>query len=787
MQTITDISDSAYHKMITDSKQYDFTSKYDFFSYITQLFSKKKLYKPKTLLIYECHYLDEYSKDFLQYLSQYVPNNLLNIVAFTRQETFTFSQKIKIDPIDKNILKQIIKEFYWQEKYDYENKSEILSNIAQGNIYIIEYILENSLKKGKKIDFNSYINEKLDFDSIYLQRIKELSETELELLILIFLMDTRATREILKKISIDADKITDKLIQRNLVTFFNGFYTVKRVIPVKKKFLQLPVEKQNELFNKIRQKLPKELRIDYCLELSNCQTELLEGRIQGLKPLHDYRSIIKIYDHILSKTTEQEKKLQLLKELGLSNLKLNEYQEASGYFRRALKISINMKKPLEEIIYLLAYSLTSMNSFSLALEIINKYSPKKIVPYYKWKLLMQKAEIYTQMENFDQALQLIEKASRLATQTEESKLRSIRQGDCKKQFGLIYYYKNEWNKAQEAFKEAEKLYLSQNYKKGLAAIYNNLGSIAMLQGNWKDAEQLFLKSLKYEEQRYNLNGISICYSNLGSLFEDQSNYTRALKYLNKALEIQKLLNDKYKITTFYYNIGITYMDNNQYEKASEALHHSLEIALKFNLFRSVDAALNCLGALYFKSGKWTKAIDYYERAIQKSKANNFKEGLCQSYNNLGELYEKRGEYALAYDFYSKSLELLSSITDDFMKAEIYGNIGSVLTHLHKFGEAYGYLVESYDFFKTLNAKDEILEGAQKQAFYFIQTRNYESANYYLETALKLAEKLKNENQLGHCYYLKALLTKNSDIDKALEYLKNSIEFFILADNNFDWA
>ena len=41
-------------------------------------------------------------------------------------------------------------------------------------------------------------------------------------------------------------------------------------------------------------------------------------------------------------------------------------------------------------------------------------------------------------------------------------------------------------------------------------------------------------------------------------------------------------------------------------------------------------------------------------------------------------------------------------------AVIYGNLGSVLTHLHNFGEAYAYLVESFDFFKALNAKEKII-------------------------------------------------------------------------------
>jgi transcriptional regulator with PAS, ATPase and Fis domain/uncharacterized protein YlzI (FlbEa/FlbD family) len=788
VQLISEISDKEFEELLKNSHKYDFSSKYDFFYFITSQLSKKKLFKPVNIIIYEIHYLDEYTTDFLQYLAQYLEKEHISLIAFTREETFAFSDKIEIPKINRQAIKNILTEYYSEDRNNnFSTESEILNNIADGNVYIVEYLLKNSAKKNEKIDFSSYINEKLDFDSIYLQKIEELNQRELDLLQTIFLMDTHANKTVLKEIYPDAIQILKKLEKNGLITYFNNIITPIRVSPVKKKYLELEEKKREKLLAQVKAFIPEDLFIDSCFEIAECDQEKKEKRIEVLKKLHDYKSLQKIYKSEIEKSKDKNSELEFKKEIGIVCMNLNDYQQASNYFRQALKLAINLEKPLAELVYLLSSALYSMNSFSLALEIIKKFSPQKIDPYYNWKLMLQKAEIYTQMEDFQLALQFTDEANRLAAKTKDTKQRSIRQADCKKQDGLIYYYTNEWNKAEISFEEAEKLYLTVNYIPGLAAIYNNLGSIAMLQGNWKEAERLFLKSLKFEQQRYNLNGISVCYSNLGSLCEDQSNYTKALDYLNKALEIQILLNDIYKITTFYYNIGITYMDNNQYDKAVEALQHSLQIALRFNLYKSVDAALNCLGALYFKSGDWTKAIDYYERAIEKSKTNNFKEGLCQSYNNLGELYEKRGEYALAQDFYSKSLDLLSSITDDFMKAEIYGNMGSVLTHLHKFGEAYGYLVESYDFFKSLNAKDEILEGAQKQAFYFIQTRNYESAKYYLDTALKLAEELKDENKLGSCYYLKALLAKNSDKEQALEDLKNAIEFFILADNNFDWA
>jgi len=226
------------------------------------------------------------------------------------------------------------------------------------------------------------------------------------------------------------------------------------------------------------------------------------------------------------------------------------------------------------------------------------------------------------------------------------------------------------------------------------------------------------------------------------------------------------------------------MDHNNFIQAEIALKKSLETAINFNFFRNIVASLNNLGALYFKKGNWNQAIENYEQAITKSQENNFTEGLLRSFNNLGELYEKQGELNLAYDLYFKGLEMLPTVSDEFIKAELYGNIGSALTKLHRFKEAYSYLVESFDFFKALNAKDKIIEGCQQQAYYFIMTRNYESADYYITQLMKLASEINHPFELGRAFYLRALLERRN-LEQAKEQLNEAIRLFVETNNNYE--
>ncbi len=777
-----------FDAIIHDSQVFGFTAKYDFFYYLTEQLRNRKLLKPVDLLIYEGTFLDQYTRDFLEYFVQYCSDINMSIIFFSQKKTFPLSEKIEIPTLSVQEIKDIILELFPKQNKQFTTESEIIFNISKGNYFVIQHILNNFFNAGKSLDFGSYLEKKINVNALVTQNINDLPDNLKRLLFTMFLCDAGESNELLGKLYNAEELKTNVQIlrEKKLIFQFDNRDYVRKVRIVQEQFNELPASRKKALFDAILEKVEKEKLGDLCVMFDLCEASVKESVTSYLQNIKDFDSLLLVFGKQLEKEKNELIKAQLHKDLGLVLMYLNNNEGASEHFRAALKMSINNKLPAEEIIYQLARCLFNLNSSAFALEIIKKYSPGSITPFWSSKIKLLKAEILMEEDKYNETLETIEEVIQLSDEIDDRIDQVTIRALCRKNRGLLYYYNNEWNKAETEFTEAGKLFSHIDSHEGLAAINNNLAGLAMLQGEWKLSESLYLKSLEYEQKRYNLDGISGCYSNLGYLFEDENNYKKSLNYLNQALKIQRLLGNRDIITKIYNNIGITYMDNGEYANAEDAFNQLHDIAVKFNSYRNVIAAYNNLGALFFKSGDWTKATDYYERAIRKSKDTNFYEGLCKSYNNTGELYERRGEYGMAYDYYAKGMELLPSITDDFLKAELYGNLGSVLTHLHKFGEAYGYLVESYDFFKGLNAKDKIIEGSQKQAFYFIQTRNFESAIYYLDSALKLAEEIDQQFQIGRCYYLKSFMMQN-DPAAARELLKKSIEKFIQTNNNFELA
>ncbi len=767
--------------------------KYDFFYFITEsLFQKDKI-PSQLLIIDDCDVLDEYTRDFLQYLVQYAEDSGIQIIVLSQKRLFPFSIVEYIPVLTADDLQDLLAKSFQDHEIGYITESEILHKITAGNLMIIEKILTEMLnsKKGNKFDLSPYLDKTFDADEIYQQSLASLSKSELDLIIVLYVLDGITTEALLKQLlsSKTLKRDEKKLSELGLIGCFNDSCIIQKKTAFGNWLKKNPQALDSTLLDKLLNLLTTDDlipqgRVRLMIFADKYDEDLFKRVIKDFKLITDNESLQYLYGYMLKNTKDAKKQLSYTQKIGKVYSDMNQKDKAVDYFRQCLHICSQHQLPAEKVVYLLASNLFAVNSSNFALEIIKKYSPASIDNYWKNKILLLKADILAESEAFDEALQVLDEVIRGMSMIEDKHKRYIVQADCKKTKGKIHYYINEWDAAEEAFKDAESLYSVASDHSGLAAIYNNLGVLYMFQGDWDKSEQFFLKSLGLEKEHYNLNGISVCYNNLGGLMDDKGDQNRSLYYLEEALKIQKLLSEPYNITNIYNNIGVTWMDHNHFDRAEEALMKSLETAINFGFFRNTVASLNNLGALYFKKGDWSKSIAYYEQGITKSEENNFAEGLLRSFNNLGEVYEKQGELNLAYDLYFKGLELLASVSDEYIKAELYGNLGSVLTKLHKFKEAYSYLVESFDFFKSLNARDKIIEGCQKQAYYFILTRNYESAEYYITQAAKLATELNHMFELGRANYLRALLERKN-LQQSQSYLNDAIKLFIETSNNYE--
>lgn len=773
-------------------EKYRTDQRYDFYYYFTEQMLARDLLHPVVLIVDDCDVLDDYSRDYLQYLVQYAADSSIQIVVFSQQRVFPFSLVENMPSLGAEDIQKLLTHLYPSAELSYISEGEIMHKISGGNLMILEKILGEMRNRKPKggFDLSPYLEKTYDPHEIYYQNLQEISDSQSELLKAMYILDGLEEADIgesLGRKGIKADVAV--LVERGLLTKVGD-----RCVVQKKQAFSLWLKEDSSrlsalLLKKISNYLNKKgvhkqvlLRVDIMSSLYN--QELFDDMLHLFQVLSDPQSCLEIYEYLLLISKTAKDKLLYTGNVARCYAAMAQKDKAVDYYRQCLHICTENNLPAEEIVFQLSTNLYAVNSSSFALEIIKKYSPATIDAYWKSRILLLKGDIQAEGEDFNEAFETLDSVLHGMSTIEDQHKRYLIQAEAKKIRGKIHYYINEWDQSEEAFKESETMYALAGDHSGLAAIYNNLGVLYMFQGDWEKSESFFLKSLALEKEHYNLNGISVCFNNLGGLMDDKGDASRSLYYLEEALKIQKLLSEPYNITNIYNNIGVTMMDHGDFERAEEALKKSLETAIEFNFFRNTVASLNNLGALSFKKGDWKGSIAYYEKAIKLSEENSFGEGLLRSFNNLGEVYEKSSELNLAYDLYFKGLELLPSVSDDYIKAELYGNLGSVLTKLHKFKEAYRYLVESFDFFKALGARDKIIEGCQNQAYYFIMTHNAESADYYLNEALKLATEQQIEFEIGWTHYLRALLERKN-LESTKEHLDEAIKYFVATGNHYE--
>ncbi|MDP2174222.1 MAG: sigma 54-interacting transcriptional regulator [Candidatus Cloacimonadaceae bacterium] len=794
LRLLTDIGDDEYQMMVDEHQEHFSTgSKYDFFFYITEQLNQRDLLKSRLLIIDDCDVLDSFSRDFLQYLVHYAEDSAIQIIVITQKRLFPFAEVEFIPSLNVDDMQKLLQITFPDADLSYITESEIIQKISDGNLLIVEKILREMLTNKPKqgFDLSPFLEKTFDPAQILHEALVSLTRSQRDMLISMLLLDAEFNDDLSKELGFaeGGEKDMSRLRELGLV----GCYSSPCIVQKKGALLEWlhnnpdefsPALQQKILAVLTHRKLHPQVQARLLRMSGKYKAELFQSLIDTFAKISDNDGLLELYDYAMKHTRKAEAKLEITKKTGLAYSDKNQKDKAIDYYRQCLHICTENSLPAEEIIHLLATALFAVNSSAFALEIIKKYSPATIDPYWKAKILLLKADILTESEKFDDAFVVLDAVLKSLSSLEDKVSRYLIQAEAKKTKGKIHYYINEWDQSEEAFKDSETMYNLAKDHKGLAAIFNNLGVLYMFQGDWGKSEQYFLNSLALEKEHFNLNGISVCYNNLGGLMDDKGDPQRSLFYLEEALKLQKMLNEPYNITNIYNNIGVTWMDHSEYDKAEDALKKSLETAIEFGFYRNTVASLNNLGALYFKKGDWARSIAIYEQGISKSQDNDFTEGLLRSFNNLGEVYEKQNELNLAYDLYFKGIELLPTVSDEYIKAELYGNLGSVLTKLHKFKEAYSYLVESFDFFKSINARDKIIEGCQKQAYYFILTRNYESADYYISQAQKLAEEQNRLFELGKAHYLRALLERKNP-DSAKVQLNEAIKLFVQTANNYE--
>lgn len=209
--------------------------------------------------------------------------------------------------------------------------------------------------------------------------------------------------------------------------------------------------------------------------------------------------------------------------------------------------------------------------------------------------------------------------------------------------------------AATAYNEAKKM----NYIHGIAESISRKSRIAKhFYDDFISSESLAKESLFWYGKTTNKKGIEAVYSELGFALFAQSKYDEAFKYAEKELERCKVTGDKSGIVDALATMGLIHFKKGNYDSSFYFYEQIRQIALttKNQTWITTGASFG-FGTLYRAIEDYATALNYYRQAFQKDNPENIKNRIDQDWNTwvrveYAELFSLNHQFDSAWHYYN---------------------------------------------------------------------------------------------------------------------------------------
>ena len=357
--------------------------------------------------------------------------------------------------------------------------------------------------------------------------------------------------------------------------------------------------------------------------------------------------------------------------------------------------------------------------------------------------------------NFN-ALKIIENMDTISDETEEN------QATIFMNIGLIYQKQNDTRNAKKYLNKALDIYISNNFNRGIADTYINLGSVEYDGNNYVKAIEFYNKALKIYTDDFK---IATSNYHIGNSYNKLDDYAKSIEFFNTGLELYTKVDDPNGQAMCYNGIGEYYFQQGNYQKSIINLEKALNIGLQIGNVRTIENASEWLSLSYSKTGQYKKA---YKTHVQ------FKEMHDSLFTKDNE--RKQTELAMNYEFdkEKKTKEIQHQAELKHQKI-----IHKAKTHqmriiiLSAFLGVALLMLLSLFIFKSYKTKQKANESLKlKNAEIFQQKEE-------IETQRDEIEEKKNDIEINH----KIVVQQNKEIGASIHYAQR-IQKAVLPNSNF---
>jgi signal transduction histidine kinase len=231
------------------------------------------------------------------------------------------------------------------------------------------------------------------------------------------------------------------------------------------------------------------------------------------------------------------------------------------------------------------------------------------------------------------------------------------QGNALNIIGVSNLIKSDFEAALKAHFEALKIREVLQDSVGMLESNLNLGNIYYRSKELDKAAKFYHAALFYGLKTNNLRGLALIYNNLGSYHLDrwhasknQTDFDSALEFLQKALEIKETLGDNRGMINTLNQLSDLYKESGEDRKRFDLIQRALTIANKFNDVESKLAVLGSLAEYHFEKGQMNKALDYANQGYEIAENLQSHYQISVAAEKVAKIAASLKNYALAYEY-----------------------------------------------------------------------------------------------------------------------------------------
>ena len=288
------------------------------------------------------------------------------------------------------------------------------------------------------------------------------------------------------------------------------------------------------------------------------------------------------------------------------------------------------------------------------------------------------------------------------------------------------------NLANELFKKVKKN-SNNNVRKAESLL--GLADVFSRRADWQRSLVTIDEAESIYRELNDNGGLAKCENLLGSIYGERGDLAKAKAYFLNSLALINPENDVEFAAALETNLGVLESIQGQMDNSIKHLTNALVSYTKLGNNRRITDIKHNIGMVYLESGDYESALATFDEAIEIAKQGSFISTLSLIYLAKSQVLVATDELYYASEFADKALDISNSTDDKLTSADSYRVKGIIERSRKNFDSAETYLLTSLRINTNLKNEHNIALTSLELAELYEEKNNSQSKESYLTSAL----------------------------------------------------